>query len=145
MTPKAGILTAAASLLALTSALVYEQGAVRVEVQEKARDGEHIRLALPALAVPIAARLVPREKLREASRDLQQWLPAIEAASEELLRCPDGPLVEVDSRREHVRIVKQGDSLVIDVDDPGETVHVSFPLRMLAYTASQLVTNEPAS
>jgi hypothetical protein len=145
MTPKAGILAASVSLVALTGAFVYEQGAVRVEVREKARGGEHIRLAVPALVAPIAARLVPREKLRRASRDLQQWLPAIEVASEELLRCPDGPLVEVDSRTEHVRIAKQGDSLVVDVDDPGETVHVSFPLRMLAYTASQLVANEPAS
>jgi hypothetical protein len=145
MTPQAGIVTAAASLLVLTSAFVYEQGALRVEVQEKARNGEHIRLALPALAVPIAARLVPREKLRETSRELQQWLPAIQAASEELRCCPDGPLVEVDNRTEHVRIAKRGDSLVIDVDSVNETVHVSFPLRMLAYTASQLVTDEPAS
>ena len=53
-------------------------------------------------------------------------------------RCPDGPLVEVDSNREHVRIHKQGRSLFIDVDSEEETVHVSFRLQAAADTVSQL-------
>lgn len=143
MTPKAVILQGAAGMIVLTGAFVYSVGAVRVNVREKARDGEHIRLTVPAIVVPVGAMLVPKQKLRDIARDLQPWLPAIEAASEELRRCPDGPLVEVDSPHEHARIVKRGDSLVIDVDDAGETVHISCPLAVLGYTARQLVVEGP--
>jgi hypothetical protein len=141
MIPKVAILASVASVPVLAGALVYNTGMVRVEVREKSPNGQHISLAVPAVVVPIGVRLVPKEKLREALRDLQAWLPAIKVASEELRRCPDGPLVEVDSRREHVRIVKRGDALVIDVDSESETVHVSFPLGAVAYAASQLVTD----
>ena len=143
MIPKAAILASVASVPVLAGAFVYNAGLARVEVIEKTPNGHHIRLYVPAVVVPIAVRLAPKEKLRRASRDLQAWLPAIKAASEELRRCPDGPLVEVDSRDEHVRIMKRGDALVIDVDSASETVHVSFPLRALAYTASELVIEGP--
>ena len=143
MIPKVAILASVASVPVLAGALVYSTGMARVEVREKTLNGHHIRLFVPAVVVPIAVRLVPKAKLRDASRDLQAWLPAIKVASEELSRCPDGPLVEVDSRREHVRIAKRGDALVIDVDSERDTVHISFPLRAVAYTASQLVTEGP--
>jgi hypothetical protein len=87
----------------------------------------------------VAARLVPRDKLKDARRKIEPWLPTIKVASEELARCTDGPLVEVDSNREHVRIHKQGRSLFIDVDSEKEAVHVSFPLEAAADTVSQLV------
>jgi hypothetical protein len=142
MIPKAAILASVASVPVLAGAFVYNTGLARVEVLEKTPNGHHIRLYVPAVVVPIAVRLVPKEKLHEASRDLQAWLPAIKAASEELSRCPDGPLVEVDSRLEHVRIMKRGDALVIDVDDAGETVHVSLPIKIIGYTASQLASSD---
>jgi hypothetical protein len=59
-------------------------------------------------------------------------------ASEELARCSDGPLVEVDSKGEHVRIHKQGKCLFIAVDSEEETVRLSFPLEAAADTVRQL-------
>jgi hypothetical protein len=97
---------------------------------------------VPAVVLPVAARLIPRDKLKNATSDIGPWLPTIKAASEELARCPDGPLVEVDSPREHVRIHKQGSSLFIDVESDGETVHVSFPLQAAAETVSQLLRQQ---
>lgn len=144
MTPGAIILRCTAGMLVLTGVIVYEAGAVKVEIFEKSRGGHHIWLAVPAVLVPIGVKLVPKEKLRDATRELQPWLPAIRAASEELQRCPDGSLVEVDDRKEQVRIAKRGGALYIDVDSDTETVHLSFPLGVVAYTASQLVTEGPS-
>jgi hypothetical protein len=132
------LLGGAFGLLVVGGAFVYNEGAVRVDVREKARDGQHIYLVLPAAILPVAARLIPKNKLRDAPREIGPWLPTIKVASEELARCPDGPLVEVDSNREHVRIYKQGRSLFIDVDSEEEAVHVSFPLQAAADTVSQL-------
>jgi hypothetical protein len=129
-------------IVVLTAAVVYNTGAIRVDVREKKPHGDHVRLWVPAIVLPIGVHVVPKDKLQEAAEKVRPWLPTIKAASEELARCPDGPLVEVDSKREHVRIAKLGGSLVIDVDDPGETVHVSLPIKMIGYTASQLASSD---
>jgi hypothetical protein len=144
MTPKLAILGASVALVTVTGAFVCSMGALRVNVQSKSPGGEHIRVIAPAMVLPIGAMLVPKEKVREASRELQPWLPTIRAATEELLRCPDGPLVQVDKRREHVKIAKVNDALVIDVDDEMETVHVSVPLRAAAYACSRLASEAQA-
>jgi hypothetical protein len=138
MTTGMTVLAGAFGVLTLGAVVVCNEGAVRVDVQEKARNGEHVHLIVPAALGPVAAWLVPRNKLGDARHQIRQWLPTIKAASEQLARCPDGPLVEVDSHREHVRIYKQGGSLFIYVDSEDETVHVSFPLEAAADTVSQL-------
>ncbi len=143
MTPKVIVLQGAAAMMLMTGAFVYHVGAVWIDVREKKPGGEHIRLVVPAIVAPVAAMMVPKAKLQEAPRELQQWLPTIEAATEELSRCPDTVLVQVESRKEHVKIAKVGDHLVIDADDPGETVHVSFPIRAVVYTARQLAKSAP--
>jgi len=125
-------------MLVVGGVLVYNEGAVRVDVREKTRDREHIHLVVPAVVLPVAVHMIPRDKLDDARRKIRPWLPTIKAASEELARCPDGPLVEVDSSREHVRIHKLGGSLYIAVDSDEETVRVSFPLEAAANTVSQL-------
>ena len=139
MTTGMTLLGGALGMLVVGGVFVYNEGAVRVEVREKTRNGEHIHLVVPAVVFPVAARLVPRDKLKDARHKIGPWLPTIKVASEELTRCPDGPFVEVDSNREHVRIRKQSGSLFIDVDSEEETVHVSFPLQAAADTVSQLV------
>jgi hypothetical protein len=144
MTPNVAILGASVTLITMTGAFVCSMGAVRVEVQSKSPGGEHIYVIAPAMVLPVGAMLVPKEKIREASRQLQPWLPTIRAATEELLRCPDGPLVQVDNRHEHVKIAKVNDALVIDVDDETETVHVSVPLRAAAYGCSRLADEAQA-
>jgi len=125
-------------MLVIGGVLVYNEGAVRVDVREKTREREHIHFVVPAAVLPVAIRLIPRKKLNDARFEIRPWLPTIKAASEELARCPDGPLVEVDSNREHVRIHKLGWSLFIAVDSDEETVRVSFPLEAAADTVSQL-------
>ena len=137
-------LGASLALILLAGALVCSLGVLRVEVQSKTPGGQHLRLMAPAIVLPLGALLVPRIKVRAASRDLQPWLPTIQAATEELIRCPDAALVQVDNPREHVSIVKAGGALVIDVDEAGETVHVSVPLRAAAYACTRLAKDVQA-
>jgi hypothetical protein len=119
-------------------ALVYDMGGVWISVKAKKPGGENIRLVVPAAVGPVALWLAPKKDIRKAAKDARPWLPAIKAAAEELRNCPDGPLVEVTNPNEKVRIAKQGGALVIDVDDPNETVHVSVPLKAVGIMAAQL-------
>jgi len=144
MIPKVVLLESSLVLVALTGALVLSMGAVRVEVQSKTPGGEHIHLIAPAVLLPVGAMLIPSENVRQASRELQSWLPTIHAASEELVRSPDATFVQVDNRHEHLKIAKIGGALVIDVDNEGETVHISVPLRAAAYTCNRLAKEAQA-
>jgi len=131
-----GVLVLGAALAG--GALVYDMGSIWISVRAKQTGGESIRLVVPAAAGPVALWLAPKKHVREAAKEARPWLPAIKAAAEELRNCPDGPLVEVTNPHEKVHITKQGGALVIDVDDPNETVHVSVPLKMVGVIAAQL-------
>jgi hypothetical protein len=110
-------------------AIVSSEGFIHVNVHEKPANGTHVSLVVPAMIVPLAIKFVPREHLREASQNLQQFMPVVDAAISGLADCPDGPLVEVMDEDSHVTVVKSGGSIVVDADDPDETVHVAVPLR----------------
>lgn len=110
-------------------AIVSSEGFIHVKVHEKEANGTHLSLIVPAMIVPLAVKFVPRHHLKEASENLQQYMPVVDAAISGLANCPDGPLVEVMDEDSHVSVVKSGGSIVVDVDDPGETVHVAVPLR----------------
>jgi hypothetical protein len=118
--------------------IVADAGFIGVRVHEKKPDGTNLRLYVPAVLVPLGVRLAPERELARAMSHAREFLPAMRIAAEELERIPDGVLVEVDSPREHVLIVKSGGSLVVDVDSDRETVHVSVPLKMVRNLARDL-------
>jgi hypothetical protein len=111
------------------AAALSSEGFIHVKVHEKQPDGTNINLVVPAAIVPVALHFAPPRDLADASRDLRQYLPVIDAAIPALEDCPDGVLVEVIDASDHVVVAKSGSSVVIDVDDPGDKVHVSVPLR----------------
>ena len=110
-------------------AALSSEGFLRVKVDEKQPDGTHVSLIVPAALVPATLYFVPREHLAEASENVRPYLPIIDAAIPALEKCPDGVFVEVIDPEEHVIISKSGGSLVIDVNDSGEVVHLQVPLR----------------
>jgi hypothetical protein len=122
----------------IAGGIVSSQGFVHVRVVEKKQDGTHLRLVVPAMAVPIALQFVPSGHLEEAARKVQPLLPAIGAAATALANCPDGTLVDVIGPGEHVSVVKSGGSLVVDVNDRKEVVHVSVPFAMVRSAANVL-------
>lgn len=119
-------------------AIASSEGFIHVRVHEKEPNGTHISLIVPAVIAPLAVKFVPRRHLRDASANLQQYLPVIDAAISGLAECPDGPLVEVVDSDSHVTVVKSGGSIVVDADDSDDTVHVAIPLRAAKNTIDEI-------
>lgn len=110
-------------------AALCSEGFIQVKVHEKQQNGSNVSLIVPAAIVPMALEFVPNRHLARASAELRPYLPAIDEAIPALEDCPDGVLVEVIDPGEHVVVAKVGDSVVVDVHDADETVHVAVPLR----------------
>ncbi len=110
-------------------AALSREGFIHIQVHEKQAGGDNVRLIVPAALVPVTLRFVPQQPLADAAENLRAYMPIIDAAIPALELCPDGVFVEVIDPAEHIVIAKSGGSIVIDVNDPGETVHVSVPLR----------------
>ena len=113
----------------LAGAAVMQDGILEVSVQEKGRDGTHVHLYLPATVATWGIHLAPRGRIGERVRDKQEELALARLIARQLEDAPDTVFVEVDDGNQHVRVAKHWGSLRVDVDDAGETVHVSVPLR----------------
>jgi len=118
--------------------VLCSEGLVQVKVIEKEPQGHHINVIAPAILAPIAVHFAPQRDLSKAARDIQPYLPAIRAALDSLRDADDVVFVEVKESNQHVEVSKSGGSIVVDVDDEGETVHVSTPIRAISSTIEQL-------
>lgn len=127
----------------VAGAALSSEGFIHVRVHEKHQGGDNVFVIVPAAVMPIAAHFMPQENLSEASQNIRPYLPVIDAAIPALEDCPDGVLVEVTDSDEHVLVSKSGGSLVVDVNDHDETVHVSLPLRAAQSTIHQIAEAEP--
>ncbi len=141
----AGAGTVALAAAIAGGAFVYDMGAVSVSVKAKKPGGDNVRLILPGAIAPVGVWLAPKGEIRKAVKDAGPYLPAIRAAAAELSECPDATFVEVVGPREKVHIAKRGSHIVIDVDDPDETVHVSLPLETVRLVTSQLAATDAES
>jgi len=139
------VMAGMAGAVVLAGAYLIHEGAIRVRVDEQGAKGNHLHLFVPAGLVPAGMMFVPEAKLREVTAEARPWLPAVQAASGELARYADCDLVEVRDADEHVYIAKRGALLIIDVHSPQETVHISFPLKMLEKVAQRLGALGPVS
>jgi hypothetical protein len=118
--------------------ILCSEGIVYVKVIEKQPQGLHLHVIAPAMLAPIAVRLTPRHDLAQAAREIQPYMPAIRAALDGLRDSDDLVFVEVKEAGEHVEVAKSGGSIVVDVDDAEDTVHVSTPIRAMSSTVNQL-------
>lgn len=111
-------------------AAVSSEGFIHVKVHEQQPDGTNINLFVPAALATTALHFVPVHDLKERdSQELRQCLPIIDAAIPALRDAPDGVLVEVTDEHDHVLVQKLGGSVVVDVNDDEDVVHVAVPLR----------------
>jgi hypothetical protein len=117
-------------------AKVFHAGTIIVEVDQP--QGDEVSIAVPASIVPAALSLVPASALRPAIEEARPWVPALTAAWDEIVRCPDVVLVQVDGPGETVEIAKRGKNLVIHVVDGGEEVHISIPVRTVSAVLDKL-------
>ncbi|MCU1243948.1 MAG: hypothetical protein JWO71_4674 [Candidatus Acidoferrum typicum] len=122
--------------VAAAGAYTFHEGVMRVD--EDQFDGRHVHVWVPAAIVPIAMHVVPSRHLRHAAAQAGPWLPTLRALTKELRKYPDADLVEVGDANEYVRIRTKNGKLLIDINEPGETVHVACPLAMIEDVSRQL-------
>jgi hypothetical protein len=110
-------------------AMLCSEGFLSVMVHEKQPGGTNISIIAPAVLVPAVLEFVPNHHLAKASEQLRPYMPIIDAALPALEECPDGVLVEVIDPEEHVLVTKKRGSVIVDVNDADDVVHVAVPLR----------------
>jgi hypothetical protein len=123
--------------------VLCSEGMIEVKVVERQPEVHHVYVIAPAMLVPIGMHFAPQRDLSRAARQIRPWLPTIRAALEQLRESDDVTLVEVKEPGEHVRVAKEGGSIVVDVYDENETVHVSTPIRAISSTIEQLAASGP--
>jgi len=127
----------------LAGAYTFHDGIMRVD--EDHGDGRHVHVWVPAAIVPMAMHVIPRQHMEHAAEQARPWLPTLRALTKELEKYPNAEFVDVRDGRanNHVRVRTSGSKLLIDVDEPGEHVHVACPLAMMRDVASELEANPP--
>jgi hypothetical protein len=96
------------------------------------------------MLVPIVMHFVPKEHLAEHAQEIQPWLPTIRAGLDALSESEDITFVEVKEPGQNVRVAKSGGSIVVDVEENDETVHVSTPIRAMSSAIEELAAASPA-
>jgi hypothetical protein len=130
--------------VAVAGAYTFHDGVMRVD--EDHSNGRHVHVWVPAAVVPAAMHFVPKERLAEAAVQASPWLPTLRAVTKELRKYPEAELIDVTdgSASDHVRIRTRNGKLSIDVDEPGEHVHVACPLAVVEGVADELEANAPS-
>src|SRR5258708_5500330 len=129
--------------VAVAGVYAFHEGVMRVD--EDRHDGKHVHVWVPAAVVPMALHFVPSRHFDRALDDVGPWLPTLRQLTKELKRYPEAEFVEVQDSRQHVRIRTHQGKLLIDVTDPGETVHVACPLVMMEDVARELEAKSPGA
>ena len=123
--------------------LICSEGMIEVKVVEKQPEVHHVYVLAPAMLVPIATHFIPSSKLGRAAAEVKPWMPTIRAALEQLRASEDITLVEVREPGQHVVVTKSGGSVVVDVTDKDDVVHVSAPIRAIESTLEQVAAASP--
>jgi hypothetical protein len=123
--------------------LICSEGMIEVNVVEKQPEAHHVYVLAPAMLMPIGMHFVPSRKLGRAAMELRPWMPTIRAALDQLRAGEDMTLVDVREPGQHVLVTKDGGSMVVDVTDKDETVHVSAPIRAIESTIEQVAAASP--
>ena len=129
----------------MAGAYTFREGLLRVDVDESRINGSHVHVWLPAAVVPMAIHFVPNRKLEEAGERAGKFMPLVHALAKELQKYPEAELVEVQDGKQHVHIRTHNGTLLIDADEPGQTVHVACPLATIDDVSRELAAFAPAS
>ena len=131
--------------VAMAGAYTFHEGVLRVDVDETHGKGSHVHVWVPAALVPMAMHFVPRHQMMRAGDHAGKFMPLVHAVAKELQKYPEAELVEVHDGEQYVRIRTHDGKLVIDANEPGQTVHVSCPLATIDDVSRELAAFAPAS
>lgn len=131
------------AVLLLSTAFVFHEGVIKVDVDENKEDGAHVHLWVPATAVNLGLQVVPPRNLEQAAREVHPYLPALRELAKELKKYPNAKLVEVRDPDKHVQVCIIDGKIQIDVVDPQETIHVRVPVDTLEDVSDRLEASVP--
>jgi invasion protein IalB len=142
MLMKLGILFLAIgfSFVAVAGIVIQKTGVMIVDVQSK--DGR-VFLPIPMLLVNTALNFAPVTSHVNIPDELNTHSDIVQAAANELMRCPDGPFVEVITPNERVLVTKQGANIIVDVKSEDEKVYVKIPIQATGKVFAKLASLEP--
>src|SRR5271167_4962554 len=81
--------------MVMSTAYVFHDGVIRVDVDENRRDGSHVHFWVPATAVSAGLRVLPKHHLQQAAAQARPYLPLLREISKELKKYPNAELVDV--------------------------------------------------
>jgi hypothetical protein len=129
--------------LAVSGAYVFHEGVINVDVDEFRPGGSHVHVWVPATAVSMGMRVVPRHHMEHAASQLRPFLPVLREVAKELKRFPDAKFVEVKDATDHVFIGTEDGKIRIDAVSNNETVHLRIPIETVEDVAYRLETDAP--
>lgn len=127
----------------MSTAYVFHEGVIRVDVDEARRDGAHVHFWVPATAVSAGLYVVPRHHLRLAVEQARPYLPALREFAKELQNYPNAKFVDVTDHHDHVTVSTVNGKILIDVVNDEETVHVRVPIETLRDVSDHLEADAP--
>jgi hypothetical protein len=129
--------------LVMSTAYVFHEGVIRVDVDENRRDGSHVHFWVPATAVSAGLCVVPRHNLERVASQARPFLPAMRQMVKELKKYPNANFVDVTDASDHVQISTVGGKIYIDAVTNDETVHLRIPIQTLQDVSDHLEGNAP--
>ena len=120
--------------LAMTTAYVFHEGVIRVDVDEHRPGGSHVHFWVPATTVSAGMRLanlMPQRPLERAAEQMKPHLPMLRVMAKELGKYPNAEFVDVTGDEQHVHIATVNGKLRIDVVDDDQNVHLQVPVETL--------------
>jgi hypothetical protein len=125
----------------LAGAYTFHDGILRVDADQEG--GKHVHVWAPAAIVPIALHVAPNDQIGHVAEQMGPWLPTLRALTKELRKYPEAEFVDVHDGGSKVKVRMHRGKLMIDVDAPGEQVHVACPLAMIEDVSSELAGRGP--
>lgn len=114
------------SFVAVAGIVIQKTGVLIVDVQSK--DGRVI-LPIPMLLLNTAVNFASMTGEVSIPDEFNTHSDVVQAAANELMRCPDGPFVEVTTPNERVLVSKKGSNIIVDVKSEDEKVYVQIPIQ----------------
>jgi invasion protein IalB len=129
------------TFVAVAGIVIQKTGVMIVDVQSK--DGR-IFLPIPMLLLNTAVSFASMTGHVNIPDELNTHSDVVQAAADELMRCPDGPFVEVITPREKVLVSKKGANIIVDVKSEDEKVYVQIPIQATGKVFAKLATSGSA-
>jgi hypothetical protein len=133
-----------AGTLLLAGVYTFREGIMSVQ-EECPQEHRHVHVWLPAAVVPMALHFVPAHYTEHAASQAAPWMPTVRAIAKALEKYPNAELVDVRDAEQHVHVRTHDGKLLIDVDSPEESVHVTCPLATIEDVSRELNALSPAA